>query len=156
MTPVFMIQKALAQKTLTQQAMTQKAMTPLTFNFDTFDHHAHITSINSVPTQATQFWKRISELSHQNQWILFTAQCPRPSIKQLTRFNTCSSKVIHMKASSYQSEFEIAIKAIQSGNASAVVVSSNIDEFGQRQLNLLAKKHQCEVFFTEHSSQVLH
>lgn len=141
---------------LIQRALAQKAMTPLTFNFDTFAHHAHINSTYSAPTQATQFWKRISELSHQSQWILFTAQCPRPSMQQLARFNTCSGKVIHMKHSSYQSEFEIAIKAIQSGNASAVVVSSNIDEFGQRQLKILAKKHQCEVFFTEHSSQVLH
>lgn len=131
-------------------------MFPATINLNSLTQRSHINYTQAPTTQVSQQWERLAELSYQDQWILFTAQCQRPSMRYLAQLNTCCNKVIHMKPSSYQSEFEIAIKAIQSGNASAVVVSHHIDEFAQRQLKLLAKQHQCEVFFTTDPSRLLH
>lgn len=51
-----------------------------------------------------------------------------------------------MKASRSGSEIDIVLKAIQSGNASAIVASAGIDKANQRRLQHMAKQHQCEVF----------
>lgn len=54
-----------------------------------------------------------------------------------------------MKPSQQLSEVEIVIKAIQSGNASAVVASNKIALMNQSMLRDIAQRYQCEVFFVE-------
>lgn len=92
---------------------------------------------------------RLAGLSGQSQWILFTSECPRPNYDQFAASHISCQKIIQMKPSHTQSEFEIVKKAIQSGNASAVVASTNIAAVEQSLLRCLAEQFQCEVFFVE-------
>ncbi|TOE44282.1 hypothetical protein CGH21_09865 [Vibrio parahaemolyticus] len=96
-----------------------------------------------------QLLSKLAVLSQQKQWILFTAECPRPDFEQLTASNICCKNVIQMKPSQQLSEVEIVIKAIQSGNASAVVASNKIALMNQSMLRDIAQRYQCEVFFVE-------
>ncbi|EIV1706347.1 SulA-like leucine-rich domain-containing protein [Vibrio parahaemolyticus] len=96
-----------------------------------------------------QLLSKLAVLSQQKQWILFTAECPRPDFEQLTASNICCKNVIQMKPSQQLSEVEIVIKAIQSGNACAVVASNKIALMNQSMLRDIAQRYQCEVFFVE-------
>lgn len=110
-------------------------------------------NILAQPTQpmsiADSTLSHLAGLSNHAQWILFTAECPRPDYGQLAAFNIRCNKVIQMKPSQKQTEFEIVIKAIKSGNASAVVASNSIPAVEQSLLKALANEHLCEVFFVE-------
>jgi cell division inhibitor SulA len=99
---------------------------------------------------------QLSQLSEHQQWILFTAECPRPQLDLLSSYHIATHKVIHIRSSQYQSELEIIIKAIESGNASAIVASHQISPSQQARLKQLAKKNQCEVFFVEGSINKYH
>ncbi len=99
---------------------------------------------------------RLAGLSNQDQWILFTAECPRPDFSQFSSYKVSCKKIIQMKASQTQSELEIVIKAIKSGNASAVVASNNITSIDQVLLRSLGRQHQCEVFFVEGRANQFH
>ncbi|OIQ24586.1 hypothetical protein [uncultured Vibrio sp.] len=115
----------------------------------------HYSKFNTLaqPTSAMAIdesvMSRLSGLSNTQQWILFTSECPRPDFEQFSSFNISCNKIIHMKASQSMSELETATKAIQSGNASAVIASTNIDLVNQGLLRSLASHHDCEVFFVE-------
>ncbi|MEH0665957.1 hypothetical protein H4F18_07200 [Vibrio scophthalmi] len=100
--------------------------------------------------------ERLADLSQQKQWILFTGQCPRPDFAQLSSHQVRCNQIIHMKPSQTQSEVDIVTKAIQSGNASAVVASSELSLIEQRLLKELAKQHHCEVFFVDASMHHYH
>lgn len=108
-------------------------------------------SSNQTNHQATLL-TRMALLSNQEQWLLFTAQTPRPSAKELSQYNICCERIIHMKPSRQMNEMETVEKAIRSRNASAIVASNQIDSFGQQYLRALAKQNQCEVFFIDHSA----
>ncbi len=99
---------------------------------------------------------RLSTLSQYKQWILFTGECPRPQYNELAAHQIHCSRIIHMKPSQSQSEITIVMKAIQSGNASAVVASGNIDFVSQKLLKQLATEHNCEVFFLEPAAPQFH
>ncbi|WP_162046269.1 SulA-like leucine-rich domain-containing protein [Vibrio taketomensis] len=99
---------------------------------------------------------RLAGLSMQQQWIFFTAECPRPDYSQFAASNVSCQKIIQLKPSHSQSEVQIVIKAIQSGNASAVVASSQIDSVNQSLLLQLALRHGCEVFFVEGRAHKFH
>ena len=116
----------------------------------------HTYSRYNVLAQATQpmdvsdqLLSQLAVLSQQQQWILFTAQCPRPDFEQLAASNIRCQNIIQMKPSQQLSEVEIVIKAIQSGNASAVVASNEIALINQSMLRDIAQRYQCEVFFVE-------
>ncbi len=96
-----------------------------------------------------QLLSKLAVLSQQKQWILFTSECPRPNFDQLTASSICCNNVIQMKPSQQLSEVEIVIKAIQSGNASAVVASQGIAPMNQSMLRDIGLRYQCEVFFVE-------
>lgn len=96
-----------------------------------------------------QLLSKLAVLSQQKQWILFTSECPRPNFDQLTAFNICCKNVIQMKPSQQLSEVQIVIKAIRSGNASAVVASNDIAPLNQSMLRDIGQRYQCEVFFVE-------
>ncbi|MGF1754588.1 hypothetical protein L4C33_13435 [Vibrio makurazakiensis] len=118
----------------------------------------HISLSNNTRSQHLSYsaFGRLAELSNQNQWVLFTAETPRPSASTLQSHAICCDRVIHMKPSSSQPEEIIVMKAIQSGNASAVVASGNIPLFSQAQLKSLARQYHCEVFFTAGEHDQLH
>ncbi|ANU36557.1 SulA-like leucine-rich domain-containing protein [Vibrio scophthalmi] len=118
--------------------------------------HSHSYSKYNVLAQPTQpmniadsVLNRLAGLSMQQQWIFFTAECPRPDHAQFAASNVVCQKIIQLKSSNTQSELEIVIKAIQSGNASAVVASNQIDSVNKSLLKDLALSHGCEVFFVE-------
>ncbi len=99
---------------------------------------------------------RLASLSQQKQWILFTGECPRPQYNELSAHRVHCSKIIHMKPSQSQSEITIVMKAIQSGNASAIVASGNIDIVSQKLLQQMAIENHCEVFFLVPTQQQFH
>jgi len=107
-------------------------------------------------TQAADMFVRLSSLSEHKQWILFTCECPRPQYHELAAHQIHCSRIIHMKPSQSQSEITIVMKAIQSGNASAVVASGNIDIVSQKLLKQIATEYRCEVFFLEPATPQFH
>lgn len=96
-----------------------------------------------------QLLSKLAVLSQQKQWILFTSECPRPDFDQLSASSICCKNVIQMKPSQQLSEVEIVIKAIKSGNASAIVASDSIAPANQSMLRDIGLRYQCEVFFVE-------
>ncbi|GAK84578.1 superfamily II DNA and RNA helicase [Vibrio ponticus] len=127
--------------------------------------HSHTQTISkyNVLAQPTQpmniddnVMNRLAGLSMQQQWIFFTAECPRPDYSQFAANNVSCQKIIQLKSSNSQSELEIVIKAIKSGNASAVVASNQIDCLNQSLLQDLALNHGCEVFFVEGRKNQFH
>lgn len=123
-------------------------------DFDTtrFGTQTYTTDSYRPASGHQEMMSRLAQLSQQQQWILYTAQCPRPQYEALAAHHVQCGKIIHMKPSQSQSELEIVMKAIQSGNASAIVASGKIDFVNQKLLQQLARDHQCEVFFL-HSTQ---
>jgi len=115
------------------------------------------TFVSSQPVvTSTDMLQRLASLSQHKQWILFTGECPRPQYDELASHNIHCSKIIHMKPSQSQSEITIVMKAIQSGNASAVVASDSIDIVSQKLLKQMATEYNCEVFFLEASYPKFH
>ncbi|EKO3425786.1 hypothetical protein [Vibrio fluvialis] len=117
------------------------------FNTTRFVNHTYNTTRYTTQGANTGMMSRLANLSQQQQWILYTAQCPRPQYDELAAHHVQCGKIIHMKPSQSQSEIEIVMKAIQSGNASAIVASGEIDIVSQKLLTQLATEHHCEVFF---------
>jgi cell division inhibitor SulA len=112
--------------------------------------HFNVLAQPTQPINASaQLLQQLAALSQLNQWILFTSECPRPDLSQLTASNICCKNVIQMKPSHSLTEIEIVMKAIRSGNAAAVVASSQIDLVNQSLLQEMAKEFGCEVFFVE-------
>ncbi|NAZ52972.1 hypothetical protein GL177_06320 [Vibrio toranzoniae] len=120
--------------------------------------HCAFTSVSRKNKNSNEevLFARMALLSNQYQWLLFTAQTPRPSAKQLKQHNVCCDRVIHMKASHQMTEVETVEKAIRSKNASAIVASSSIDQFSQQYLRTLGLRFQCEVFFMDANSERIH
>ncbi|AUI85901.1 hypothetical protein BS333_05635 [Vibrio azureus] len=121
-----------------------------------FDTQAHTYSRYNRLAQSTQplmgadqLLSQLATLSLQRQWILFTAECQRPDYEQLSSFNIRCQNILQINRSHTLSEVEIVIKAIQSGNACAVVASNTICSESQSYLRHLAQRYQCEVFFVE-------
>lgn len=100
--------------------------------------------------------QRLAQLSAYKQWILLTAECSRPNEQQLQALHQRGHNMIQMKPSKSLSEWDIAMKAIQSGNASAVVVSNRMSPLKQRQLQAIAHRYHCEVLFVAGKSAHYH
>ncbi|GLT19380.1 cell division inhibitor SulA [Vibrio zhanjiangensis] len=116
------------------------------FHLHTTDHSAATYSHSANQTESI---RRLAGLSRQNQWILFTAECPRPSLELFVAYKVSCNNIVHMKPSKTLPEMAIVEKAIKSGNASAVVASGNISLADQQLLTSLANQHHCEVFFID-------
>ena len=93
--------------------------------------------------------KWLAGLSSQKQWILFTSECPRPSLELFMAYKVSCNNIIHMKPSKTLCERDIVEKAIKSRNASAIVASNKVSLFDQRALRHLAIEYHCEVLFIE-------
>ncbi|MDP5253580.1 MULTISPECIES: hypothetical protein [unclassified Vibrio] len=99
---------------------------------------------------------QLAELSHHQQWVFFTAQCPRPAAKLLAQHQIRCDRVVHLSPSQYDSEFQVAIKAIESHTASAIVVSERLNENDKQQLQQRGALHHCQVFFLHDLYRSLH
>ncbi|USD64130.1 SulA-like leucine-rich domain-containing protein [Vibrio sp. SCSIO 43136] len=91
----------------------------------------------------------LARLSHKSKWIYFTAQCQRPKQgwAKYARFTT--SRLIHLMPSRHLTEKEVIIKALQSGNASAVVASERFSLIDKRHLKQRANQLGCELYFAD-------
>ncbi len=99
---------------------------------------------------------QLAELSHHQQWVFFTAQCPRPAAKLLAQHHIRCDRVVHLSPSQYDNERQVAIKAIESHTASAIVVSDDLNDSDKQQLQTLGVIHQCHVFFLRDLYRSLH
>ncbi|MCL9783761.1 SulA-like leucine-rich domain-containing protein [Vibrio sp. S4M6] len=102
---------------------------------------------NVRPNFDDDLFSRLEVLSEQDQWILFTSECPKLSSMNFASSNINQTKVVQMKPSHTQSELQIVVRAIKSRNASAIVASSKIGVVDQVLLKQLAFENECEVFF---------
>ncbi|MFV0448328.1 MAG: hypothetical protein ACK5MF_07675 [Vibrio sp.] len=118
-------------------------------------NHLH-SAVKGTEVKGKDMLTRLSSLSQYKQWILFTGECPRPQCNELAVHQIHCNRIIHMKPSQSQSEITIVMKAIQSGNASAIVASGNIDIVSQKLLTQMASEHNCEVFFLEPTAPQFH
>ncbi len=123
-----------------------------------FNHNisVHTSLLNTNITCLEGLFTQLSQSIRSNQWIWFTSQSVRPSTAQLSSFNIPVNQVIQLKASSSLSEFEVATKAIKSGNASALVVSTAMTTQQQSHLKNLSDTYQCKIFFVETDKHYYH
>ncbi|NLS11356.1 hypothetical protein HGP28_00460 [Vibrio sp. SM6] len=94
--------------------------------------------------------------SQQPRWVMVTHQCPRPDFNQLSSHAIRCQNVVHLKESHHFTEADIIIKAIDSGNASAIIASNHIDKITQQKLKAYAVARECVVFFINPSQTQLH
>lgn len=99
---------------------------------------------------------QLEGLAQRQQWIMFTAQCPRTYVVSLADSHNYAEKVVHLMPSRQLSEFDVVEKAIRSNNASAVIASSQLSAQQQAWLTTLAKLHHCLLFFVDASQNHLH
>lgn len=116
----------------------------------------HTSLLNTELSCLEGLFAQLCQSIRSNQWIWFTSQSVRPSTAQLASFNIPVNQVIQLKASSNLSEFEVATKAIKSGNASALVVSNAMTQQQQDHLESLSRAYQCSIFFVKPDKQYYH
>jgi hypothetical protein len=101
-------------------------------------------------------YRRLAQLSQMHQWIFVTSECPRPNSKRLLGHNILCHKIIQLKPSRTLSEYEVVQKAIQTGNASAVIVSDRLTATQQNHLTDMAQSFHCEIFFMQNLQRAYH
>ncbi|MCE0492675.1 hypothetical protein [Vibrio salinus] len=123
-----------------------------------FNHSgpANTSLLNTGMIPSDKLFAQLSESIRNNQWIWFTSQSVRPSVTQLASFRIPANQVIQLKASAHLSEFEVATKAIKSGNASALVVSNTMTQTQQQYLEDLSNTYQCKIFFVKPNKRCYH
>ncbi len=102
--------------------------------------HISACSTNSI-------YAELAKLTRHKQWVLYTANCPRPSHSELLQYRVNYQNIIHMKPSRHFTEEEVVIKAIKAGTASAVVASSELSSYARDRIQSLAFEKGCKVFF---------
>ncbi|GAL21025.1 superfamily II DNA and RNA helicase [Vibrio maritimus] len=91
--------------------------------------------------------EKLSKLTSRPQWILMTAECPRPSAGQALHFHKLGKHMVQMKPSASLTQYQVVEKAIRSGNACAIIANGQFSTQEQATLNALALSQQCEVVF---------
>ncbi|WP_102562911.1 SulA-like leucine-rich domain-containing protein [Vibrio sp. 10N.286.49.B3] len=114
-----------------------------------YDHHSYFTGLKVIQNdkKKVDYLNNLAQLSLTKKWILFTAECDRPSKQNLKKHAIQYDYIIHMKRSLQLSEADVVEKAIRTGTASAIVASDRVSYLSQRHLHRLAIIHHCEVFF---------
>ncbi|MDC0609690.1 SulA-like leucine-rich domain-containing protein [Vibrio sp.] len=125
----------------------------ITFNQTTFAHEAMLEEQHNVHSE---LFDQLAQTIRSNQWIWFTSQSIRPSLQQLSASNIPVNQVIQLKASAHLTEFEVARKAIKSGNASALVVSKQLSKLEQNILRDLSDEIGCQLFFIDSAKSLYH
>ncbi|WED23038.1 hypothetical protein L3Q72_06495 [Vibrio sp. JC009] len=100
-----------------------------------------------VSRYESDMYQQLAALSQRKQWILFTAQCPRPVYAELSQYEINCSNIIHMKPSAVSTEEEIVIKAIKARTASAIVASGQLNYTAKARIQKCAATSNCQVFF---------
>lgn len=105
---------------------------------------------------ASKIAERLAVLSQQKQWILYTAQCPRPIQEDLIKHKINCKKIVHLKPSNQLTEEEIVVKAIEARTSSAIVASSQLSPEAKSRILSLAAQYSCEVFFLAETTSSHH
>ncbi|MDV7104303.1 hypothetical protein R3X26_07770 [Vibrio sp. TH_r3] len=111
------------------------------------NNFADINQATEAKNSVNSIYSALASLSNRKQWILYTANCPRPIHAELIKHDINCNTIIHMKPSSLFCEEEIVIKAIKAGTASAIVASSGIEYHSRSRINTLASIKGCAVFY---------
>lgn len=102
------------------------------------EHINQLTLDASFSQPVSQLHNQFEQLAQRQQWIMFTAQCPRSDIVELAVNHHCADKIVHLMPSRSLSEFDVVEKAIRSNNASAIVASNRLTQQQQEWLTTLA------------------
>ena len=110
-----------------------------------------VTAKKALPpyprAMATNVLSQVSQLASKHQWILLTAECPRPTIAQISHYQELGNHMVQMKPSLHLSQTQVIEKAIQSGNACAIIAHGDFSSDSQQHLQQLAQQYNCEVIF---------
>jgi cell division inhibitor SulA len=112
--------------------------------------------VRDTNSTSERIYSELAKLSAQKQWILYTANCPRPVQAELVKHDINCKNVIHMKPSNLYSEEEIVIKAVNAGTASAIVASAGLSAHSIARIKEVAGLRGCAVFFLNQSPQPNH
>ncbi|MDR9827905.1 hypothetical protein RCJ22_20110 [Vibrio sp. FNV 38] len=96
---------------------------------------------------------QLSRVSKSHQWIFFTAQCPRPTYGECLHYSVDVDKVMQIKASHRFTELEVVTRALQTGNASAIVSSGLFSTIEKHCLKSLAIEHKCQIVFLNENTE---
>ncbi len=96
----------------------------------------------------------LAKLSQGSKWVLLTNECPKLRSSFLKHFRINTKHLIQMMPSRKMTEKEVVLKALQSGNANAVIASKNISFIDQQHLLQRAKQLNCTLYFTDHTSKL--
>ncbi|MGV2987156.1 hypothetical protein ACE1OE_05880 [Vibrio sp. E150_011] len=95
----------------------------------------------------TNVLNKVSQLASKHQWVLLTAECPRPTLAQISHYQGLGNHMVQIKPSIHLNQTQVIEKAIRSGNACAIIANGDFSPSCQRELQQLAKQHHCEVIF---------
>lgn len=112
--------------------------------YGVFDGRVNTQHIGRIEDEILE---KVSQLTSKPQWILLTAECPRPSVSQIMHFHKLGNHMVQMKPSVNLSQYQVVEKAIRSGNACAVIANGCFSQDEQRRLSSLATHYHCEVIF---------
>lgn len=90
---------------------------------------------------------KVNQLIGKKQWVLLTAECPRPTLQQMRRYHALGHNMVQMKPSHTLTQAKVVEKAIRSGNACAVIANGYFTTAEQASLHILAVKFDCEVIY---------
>ncbi|CAH0525819.1 hypothetical protein [Vibrio hippocampi] len=90
---------------------------------------------------------KVNQLISKKQWVLMTAECPRPTMAQVSRFHALGQNMVQMKPSHTLNQFQVVEKAIRSGNACAVIANGTFSTSEQARLHTLAIEFDCELIY---------
>lgn len=96
----------------------------------------------------------IAKLSQGSKWVLLTSQCRKPKSSMLKQHKVNAAHLLQMMPSRVMSEKEVVLKAMLSGNASAVIASKSISAIDQKHLLSRAAQLNCALFFTNDASEL--
>lgn len=118
------------------------------FNSSTFDKSS--TESGSNVDRCAE----LAKLSQGSKWVLLTNECPKPQASTLKRYQINAKHLLQMMPSRKMTEKEVVLKALQSGNASAVIASKSISAIDQKHLLQRAAQLNCTLLFTHDASEL--
>jgi len=121
-------------------------------SLSTINHVTEVSERSEDGVVSNNIYPELAKLSVRKQWILYTANCPRPIQSELMQHKINCQNIIHIKPSHCFSEEEIVIKAIEAGTASAIIASANLGSYARMRIKSVANLTRCAVFFLDNNS----
>ncbi len=112
-----------------------------------------VENIDATTQPDHSIYPELARLTRQKQWVLYTANCPRPSHAELIQHQVNYQNIIHMRLSRHLTEEEVVMKAIEAGTVAAIVASSRLNACARAQIQSRAFEKGCEVFFLSESPE---